>query len=105
MPVLHIEHPITDLPTWAAAFAGFAAARREAGCRAERAHHPIDDARYVVVDLEFDTVEHATAFLRFLEARVWATREGSPALAGTPRTMILEAVPLAAGEALGEAAG
>jgi hypothetical protein len=36
MRTLHIEHPITDLDTWVAAFNRFADARRDAGVRAER---------------------------------------------------------------------
>jgi hypothetical protein len=36
MRTLHIEHPITDLETWVAAFNRFDDARREAAVRAER---------------------------------------------------------------------
>jgi hypothetical protein len=43
-----------------------------------------------VVDLEFDTADEADAFLRILNTRVWGIRENSPALVGTPETMILE---------------
>jgi hypothetical protein len=90
MPTLHIEHPITDFETWSSAFGRFADARRTAGVRAHRVHRPVDDPRYVVVDLDFDTADEARAFLRFLETNVWADRSSSPALAGDPRTMILE---------------
>jgi hypothetical protein len=90
MPTLHIEHPITDFGTWCAAFNRVADARRRAGVRADRVQRPVDNPTYVVVDLEFDTTEEALAFLQFLETRVWATPEGSPALAGKPETMILD---------------
>jgi hypothetical protein len=89
MPTLHIEHPITDFETWTAAFNRFADARRQAGVRSHRVQRPVDDPTYVLVDLEFDTVEAAEAFRHFLETQVWATPENSPALAGTPRTRIL----------------
>lgn len=92
MRTLHIEHAITDIETWAAAFNRFAEARRAAGVRAERVQQPVDDPRYVVVDLEFDTTEEARAFLAFLESQVWKVRENSPGLAGTPQTMVLEPV-------------
>jgi hypothetical protein len=90
MPTLHIEHPITDFDTWSAAFNGVADVRRQAGVRAQRVQRPVDDPNYVVVDLDFDTTEEAEAFLRFLNDRIWGIRENSPALAGTPETMILE---------------
>ncbi len=92
MPTLHIQHPITDLETWLAAFNRFADARRTAGVRGERIRQPVDNPNYIVVDLEFETVADATAFRHFLEDQVWKVRENSPGLAGTPEAMILEAV-------------
>ncbi len=90
MRTLHIEHRITDFPTWASAFDRFAGARTDAGVRAERVQRPVDDPNYVVIDLDFDSTDEARAFLRFLEAQVWANAENAPALAGAPETMILE---------------
>jgi hypothetical protein len=92
VPTLHIEHAITDLDTWLSAFNTFADVRRQAGVRAERVQQPVDNPRYIVVDLEFGTGDEAAAFLRFLEEQVWAIQENAPALAGTPATMILETV-------------
>ena len=92
MITLHIEHPISDLPTWKAAFDRFAERRRQAGVCGERLQHPVDDDRYVVVDLDFPAREQAQQFLAFLETTVWASRESSPALSGTPRTRILEPI-------------
>lgn len=90
MPTLHIQHPITDFETWSSAFARFGEARRQAGARAQRVQRPADDPNYVVVDLEFDTRGEAEAFLRFLQTQVWGIAGNSPALAGSPKTMILE---------------
>ena len=92
MPSLHIEHAITDLPTWTAAFTSLANIRRSAGVMTETVRHPFDDDRYVVIDLEFDTTEHATAFRDFLETQIWANPANSPALAGRPVTRILESI-------------
>lgn len=92
MPTLHIEHEITDLETWLSAFSRFADVRRQAGVRAERVQRPVDSPGYIVVDLEFGTVDEAEAFLRFLKDRVWAIPENAPALVGAPDTMILEQV-------------
>ena len=89
---LHIEHPITDLGTWRAAFDRFAERRRQAGVSSERIQQPVDDDHYVVVDLDFPSREQAQRFLGFLQTVVWASRESSPALAGTPQTRILEPV-------------
>ncbi len=92
MPTLHIEHPITDLDTWLSAFNAFADARRGAGVQAERIQQPVGDPKYIVVDLDFATAEQASGFLSFLQEQVWAIPERAPALAGSPKTMILEPV-------------
>jgi hypothetical protein len=92
MTTLHIEHPVTDLAVWRAAYDRFADRRREGGVRAERVQRPVDDDHYVVVDLDFANRDQARRFLGFLESTVWASRDASPALAGTPRTRLLEPV-------------
>lgn len=93
MATLHIEHPITDYDTWRAAFDGFAEARRRAGVTGERVARPVDDPAYIVVALDFGTAEQATGFLRFLEDAVWSSPTSAPALAGRPRTLVLEPAP------------
>ena len=90
MTTLHIEHPITDYDTWLVAFDGLADARRRAGVVDGRISRPVDDPKYIVVNLDFDTSQHATAFLHFLETQVWASAAAAPALDGRPRTAILE---------------
>jgi hypothetical protein len=92
MSTLHIEHPITDLVVWRAAFDRFADRRRQGGVFAERVQQPVDDDHYVVIDLDFATREQAERFLGFLQSTVWASPDSSPALAGAPQTRILEAV-------------
>ena len=94
MATLHIEHPITDLATWSAAFNALAEARRHAGVVAEQVHQPVGDPQFIVVDLDFDSSEHAEAFLGFLRSVVWAVPESSPALAGAPEAKVLERVEL-----------
>ena len=90
MATLHIEHPITDYPIWRTAFDRFADIRARSGVRGHRVQQPVDDPRYVVVDLEFGTAEEAEHFLDFLRTTVWSSPTNAPALAGTPQTMILE---------------
>jgi hypothetical protein len=65
-------------------------ARRHAGVRAHRVNRPVDDDRYVVVELDFDDVASAESFLGFLKANVWSNAANSPALAGEPQTRIME---------------
>lgn len=89
---LHIEHAITDLSTWLDAFNSFEQARRDAGVAAQQVHQPVDDDRYVVVDLDFPTVEAANGFKEFLEQVIWQTPEMSPGLSGTPRARLLQEV-------------
>jgi hypothetical protein len=91
MTTLHIEHPITDLDVWLAAFDRLTAARANAGVQAQRVMHPIDDPSYIVVDLDFTTTEEAQRFLAFLQDNVWSSSAGSPALSGTPQTRLLQA--------------
>lgn len=89
MITLHIEHPITDYPTWRTAFDRFAPARTAGRVHAARVAQPIDDEHFIVIDLDFDTIEDATSFLDFLQDTVWASPSNAPALAGAPRTSIL----------------
>ncbi|MFF3324712.1 hypothetical protein [Streptomyces sp. NPDC002889] len=92
MATLHIEHAITDLDSWKAAFDQFADFRRHAGVRGYRILQPLDDPQYIVVDLEFDTAAAAENFRDALVEKIWPSREAAPALVGTPQTMILEVV-------------
>jgi len=92
MPTLHIEHGIVDFDLWKAAFDRFADVRRQSGVRAHRVQRPIDDPRYVVIELDFDTTDEANAFANFLREKVWSSRENAPALAGHPQTRILDTV-------------
>ena len=90
MPTLHIEHAIVDFDQWRAAFDRFADVRRQSGVLEHRIQRPVDDARFVVIDLEFGTTDEAQRFLTFLRDRVWSSPVNAPALVGTPQTRILE---------------
>lgn len=93
MATLHIEHAITDFTTWKAAFDRFAERRAQAGVIGHHLQQPQDDAAYIVVRLDFASIEQALAFRQFLETRVWSVPENSPGLAGTPRARILVDTP------------
>ena len=94
MPTLLIEHAISDFDTWHEAFVRFAARRKEGGVLRERIMQPVDDPHYVLIDLEFVTVEAARTFQRFLETQVWSTPANSPALVGSPRARIADVAPV-----------
>lgn len=67
----------------------FEEARQKAGVRTHRVRQPIDDDKYIYVDLDFDSVEQAAAFQGFLENTVWASKDASPALAGAAKARVL----------------
>jgi hypothetical protein len=75
---------------WNTTFQRFTELRQQAGVLQHRILQPIDDPRYVVIDLDFETTTKAEAFLEFLQTKVWASSENAPALVGTPHTKILE---------------
>ena len=93
MTTLHIEHAISDFDRWLTAFQRFADARIQAGVRAHRVQRPVDDPNYVVIDLDFDTVDDAQRFLGFLQTKVWSSAQNAPALVGAPQTRILQPAP------------
>ncbi len=90
MPTLHIEHAITDRDTWLGAFARFADARKNAGVVSQRVRQPVDDANYIFIDLEFETMPAAEAFKTFLETVIWRSTDLSPGLGGVPIARVLE---------------
>lgn len=94
MPTLLIEHRITDFDTWHDAFRRFAARRKEGGVLRERIMQPVDDPKYVLIDLEFATLEAAQRFQKFLETQVWSNPDSSPALDGSPRSRVADLAPV-----------
>ncbi len=89
MATLHIEHAITDIATWRGAFDRFAEARAGAGVTAFRLFQPVDDEKFIIIQLDFESAEAAARFLGFLETNVWSTPANSPGLAGSPTARVL----------------
>jgi len=89
MATLHIEHPISDYPTWRTAFDRFEVMRSQAGVVAARVHQPIDNDHFIVIQLDFTNEPDATAFLTVLREQIWSRPESAPALDGEPRTLLL----------------
>jgi hypothetical protein len=64
--------------------------RAASGVTAHRISRPVDDPRYVVVELDFERRAEAEALLANLHAKVWNSAAAAPALRGAPKTRILE---------------
>jgi hypothetical protein len=91
MATLHIEHPITEFDIWRTAFDRFRSARADGGVMEARVYRPLDDDHYVLIDLDFATVEEAQRFGQFLRTRIWSNPDNAPGLSGSPITRILHA--------------
>ena len=87
--ILRIEHPVTTYEGWKNAFDGDPAGREKSGVRRYRILRPIDDPKYVMIDLEFDTAAHAEALLAAMR-KVWGRVQG--AIITDPKARIVEAV-------------
>ena len=92
MTTLRIAHAIHDYDLWKTAFDGFADVRAKADVRAFTIRRPVDNPKYLMLDLEFDTTERADAFATFLKQNVWSSPTSSPGLAGVPQTQILDLI-------------
>ncbi len=92
MFTLQIEHGIKDFSLWKAAFDRDPVDRSKSGVTAYRISRPVDDPHYVLVELDFDQRAAAEALLAALQTRVWTSAAAAPALLGTPKTRIMEAV-------------
>lgn len=90
MYTLQIEHEITDFDLWKSAFDRDPVNRAASGVTAHRVSRPVDDAHYVVVELDFERRAQAEALLANLHAKVWNSASAAPALRGAPKTRILE---------------
>ena len=91
MPTLQLEHAVKDFAMWKAAFDRDPIDRRGLGVRRHRVFRPTDDPNYVVVELEFETVDEAQACWNALN-ELWGAGEAAPALSGAPRVRIVDTV-------------
>ena len=89
MHILRVEHPVADFAEWKRAFDSDPAHRQESGVKRYRVSRAVDDPGFVSVDLEFESLAAAEAFLAALRA-VWGRVTGT--LVKTPRGRLLETV-------------
>ena len=70
MPIVRIEHRVPSFEKWKQAFDSDPADRKGSGVRRYQILRLQEDADYVLIDLEFDSMSEAEAFLRTME-RIW----------------------------------
>ncbi len=89
MYILRIEHPITDFDGWKKAFDSDPVGREKSGVLRYRIFRPVDDQKYIIIDLEFDTARQAEALLAAMR-KVWGRIQGT--IMSDPRARIVEVV-------------
>ena len=87
MTTLRIEHPVPSFEGWKKAFDSDPVRRKESGVRSYVIRRPVDDPRFVTLDLEFDGVRQAEEFRAALY-ELWRRVEGS--VIQGPKAVILE---------------
>ena len=61
MIVLRIEHEVLSFDAWKKAFDSDPIDRKKSGVRRYHIYQPVDDPKYVIIDLEFDSLSAAQA--------------------------------------------
>lgn len=89
MYILRIEHPVPDFDGWKKAFESDPVGRKKSGVRRYQVLRPIDDANFVMIDLELDTASQAEALLAAMRV-VWNRVEGTIVM--NPQARIVETV-------------
>jgi len=89
MIVLQIEHPVPDYNNWKKAFDDDPVNRKQSGVKRYKIFRQTDDPNYVIVHLEFDTLDVAKNLLTALQ-QLWKQVEGK-VMTG-PKTRIIEIV-------------
>jgi hypothetical protein len=89
MPFVRIEHSVPNFEKWKQVFDRDPAHRKGSGVRRYQILRPHDDPNYVMVDLEFDSVAEAEAFLRKMQ-KIWGG--AGKAVMQNPRSYIVDRV-------------
>jgi hypothetical protein len=89
MILLHIEHTVPNFDVWKAAFDSDPVGRQKSGVRCYRILRPVDNLNYAIIDLEFESLNHAESLLAAMQ-QVWG-RVGGTLIQG-PQWRIAEVV-------------
>lgn len=87
MPTVRIEHPVPSYDGWKQAFDSDPVGREQSGVRRYQILRPVDDANFVMIDLDFDTRDAAESFLTAMRG-VWSRVQGT--IMDNPRAWIVE---------------
>ncbi len=90
MPVLRIDHAVSDFDAWKQAFDSDPIGRAQSGVRRYRVLRAVGDPNHVMIDLEFDSARDAEASRDALQ-ELWGRVEAQ-GLIRSPSAVILEAV-------------
>jgi hypothetical protein len=71
MPILRIEHSVPDFNGWKQAFDSDPADRKGSGVRRYQVLRSVEDPNYVMIDLDFDSLDEAEGLLTKMR-RVWS---------------------------------
>jgi hypothetical protein len=89
MPTLRIEHSVPDFDRWKQAFDSDPADRKGSGVRSYQILRSVENANFVMIDLEFDSVSDAKGLLETMKG-IWAGP--GKAIMQNPRARIAETV-------------
>ena len=87
MIVLQIEHTVPDYDGWKKAFDSDPINRKKSGVSRHRIFRPADDPNYVIIQLEFETMQAAEDALNALR-KLWTNVEGK--IMFDPQTRFLD---------------
>lgn len=91
MATLHIENTVRDFESWKAVFDKFDRLRADQKMRSYRLSRHVEDPNEVTIDMDFDTIEDATAFRGALE-KIWATPQSQEQLVAHAAPRLLDLV-------------
>lgn len=89
MIVLQIEHSVPDYNNWKKAFDNDPVNRKQSGVQCHKIFRQADNPNYIIIELEFDTLDEAKNLLAALQ-QLWKQVEGK-VMTG-PKTRIIEIV-------------
>lgn len=89
MYMLRIEHPVPSYEGWKQAFDSDPVGREKSNVRRYQILRSTDNPNYVMIDLEFDTLDQAEALLAAMRV-VWRRVEGEIMM--NPQAKIVEVV-------------
>ena len=89
MQILQIEHPVPDYDGWKRAFDSDPVKRKQSGVQRYKILRPVDDPKYVIIELEFDSAKETENFLGALR-NLWKDAEGK--VMNNPKARIIEVV-------------